>query len=203
MVGISLMPANNKKSKFHSSPRIGKMLARRAQMIWFLLPGLIFGPFSAASAMEAVAVGTDLSGQVNVASGRFMPRDHLIVDLQSNVEWMRCSVGQRWEVDTCTGEHVKLNFDEIEAAIEIANNQIGPGWRLPTRSELEGILCDECYPVKIELDVFPGTLPEPYWTGETNKFATRHIWSVNFMTGHTYGRFFPYQKMLVRLVRDR
>ncbi len=132
-----------------------------------------------------------------------MPRDHLIVDLQSNVEWMRCSVGQRWEVDTCIGEHVKLNFDEMEAAIEIANNQIGPGWRLPTRSELEGILCDECYPVKIELDVFPGTLPEPYWTGETNKFATRHVWSVNFMTGHTYGRFFPYQRMLVRLVRDR
>jgi hypothetical protein len=26
---------------------------------------------------------------------------------------------------------------------------------------------------------------------------------VNFFTGNTYGRFFPYQELAVRLVRDR
>jgi len=46
-------------------------------------------------------------------------------------------------------------------------------------------------------------VPEPYWTGEVNGFAARHFWSVNFMTGYTYGRFFPQQELAVRLLRDR
>jgi len=46
-------------------------------------------------------------------------------------------------------------------------------------------------------------MSEPYWTGEVNSFASRQTWSVKFMTGHTYGRFFPAQRILVRLVRDR
>ena len=36
-----------------------------------------------------------------------------------------------------------------------------------------------------------------------NKFAKRHFWSVNFYTGNTYGRFYPYQSLAVRLVRNR
>jgi hypothetical protein len=140
---------------------------------------------------------------VIVKSGKFMARDHLVTDLQNNVEWMRCSVGQVWDGDDCKGKALKLSQDDAARAISIANEQLGPGWRLPTRTELEGLVCDDCSPVKIELDTFPNTYAEPYWTGEVNSFASRHIWSVNFMTGFTYGRFFPYQEILVRLVRDR
>ena len=132
-----------------------------------------------------------------------MEREHLVIDLQSNVEWMRCSVGQVWSGDDCDGEALKLTQADLSKAIVIANDQMGPGWRLPTRAELEGLVCDGCAPVKIELDSFPNTLAEPYWTGEVNGFAPRHIWTVNFMTGHTYGRFFPTQEVLARLVRDR
>ena len=138
-----------------------------------------------------------------IKSGKFMEREHLVIDLQSNVEWMRCSVGQVWSGDHCDGEALKLTQADLSKAIIIANDQMGPGWRLPTRAELEGLVCDVCTPVKIELDSFPNTLAEPYWTGEVNGFATRHIWTVNFMTGHTYGRFFPTQEVLARLVRDR
>ena len=132
-----------------------------------------------------------------------MEREHLVIDLQSNVEWMRCSVGQVWSGDDCGGEALKLTQADLSKAIVIANDQMGPGWRLPTRAELEGLVCDGCAPVKIELDSFPNTLAEPYWTGEVNGFAPRHIWTVNFMTGHTYGRFFPTQEVLARLVRSR
>ena len=136
-------------------------------------------------------------------SGHFLVRDHLVIDLQNAVEWMRCSVGQQWDGSACVGAAVALNHDEIAKAIVIANEQLGSGWRLPNRAELEGLVCKTCAPVKIELDSFPDTMAEPYWTGEVNSFAPRHIWSVNFMTGHTYGRFFPTQRILVRLVRDR
>ena len=148
----------------------------------------------------------DSSNPVNeviVKSGHFMVRDHLVIDLQHGVEWMRCSVGQIWNGTDCEGVAVRLTQEGVARAIVIANAQLGPGWRLPSRAELEGLVCKGCAPVKIELDSFPSTLGEPYWTGEVNSFASRHIWTVNFMTGHTYGRFFPTQEVLARLVRDR
>ena len=146
---------------------------------------------------------TNLLNEVIVKSGHFMVRDHLVIDLQHGVEWMRCSVGQIWNGTDCEGVAVHLTQEDVARAIVIANAQLGPGWRLPSRVELEGLVCKACSPVKIELDSFPNTLGEPYWTGEVNRFASRHIWTVNFMTGHTYGRFFPTQEVLVRLVRDR
>ena len=146
---------------------------------------------------------TNPANEVIVKSGHFMVRDHLVIDLQHGVEWMRCSVGQVWNGTDCEGVAVQLTQEDVARAIVIANAQLGPGWRLPSRAELEGLVCKACAPVKIELDSFPNTFGEPYWTGEVNGFAPRHIWTVNFMTGHTYGRFFPTQEVLVRLVRNR
>ena len=145
-------------------------------------------------------VATVASG---LATGQFLARDHLIIDLRSGVEWMRCSVGQRWNGASCEGKIIRLNHDDVAKAIVIANEQLGGNWRLPSRKELEGLVCAACETIKIDSESFPQTVPEPYWTGEVNGFAARHFWSVNFMTGYTYGRFFPQQQLAVRLVRDR
>ena len=37
------------------------------------------------------------------------------------------------------GEAIKLSQENVSKAIVIANDQLGPGWRLPTRVELEAI----------------------------------------------------------------
>jgi hypothetical protein len=158
---------------------------------------------ASAMALTQSSDTNNTANEVIVKSGHFMVRDHLVIDLQHGVEWMRCSVGQIWNGTDCEGVAVQLTQEDVARAIVIANAQLGPGWRLPSRAELEGLVCKACAPVKIELDSFPNTLGEPYWTGEVNGFAPRHIWTVNFMTGHTYGRFFPTQEVLVRLVRDR
>jgi hypothetical protein len=163
---------------------------------------VLTGMGSAMAQTQAIDT-TNPANEVIVKSGHFMVRDHLVIDLQHGVEWMRCSVGQIWNGTDCEGVAVQLTQEDVAKAIVIANAQLGPGWRLPSRAELEGLVCKACAPVKIELDSFPNTLAEPYWTGEVNGFAPRHIWTVNFMTGHTYGRFFPSQQVLVRLVRDR
>ena len=147
--------------------------------------------------------GPTKAGATGLSNGQFLTRDHLIIDLQSGVEWMRCSVGQQWNGTSCEGDIIRLNHDDVAKAIVIANEQLGGNWRLPTRKELEGLVCAACESIKIDSDSFPQTVPEPYWTGEVNGFAARHFWSVNFMTGYTYGRFFPQQELAVRLVRDR
>ena len=170
---------------------------------WLLAIGILVAVFAFQQTAKAETPPQMVIAPLVAKSGQFLVRDHIVIDLQNAVEWMRCSVGQQWDGKTCAGEAVALNHDEIAKAIVIANEQVGPGWRLPSLAELEGLVCETCAPVKIELDSFPNTMAEPYWTGEVNSFASRHVWSVNFMTGHTYGRFFPTQRILVRLVRDR
>ena len=160
---------------------------------------IILGMICAVSSL----FGSNLALATGLTNGQFLARAHLIVELQSGVEWMRCSVGQQWNGTSCDGEIVRLNHDDIAKAIVIANKQLGGNWRLPNREELEGLVCADCKTVKIDSNSFPQTVPEPYWTGEVNAFAARHFWSVNFMTGFTYGRFFPQQALAVRLVRDR
>ena len=143
------------------------------------------------------------ANSISPVNGQFLARGHLIIDLKSGVEWMRCSVGQRWDESKCTGDIIRLSHADIARAIVLANEQLGGAWRLPSRAELEGLVCAKCADVKIHSKSFPQTVAEPYWTGEVNGFAARHFWSVNFMTGYTYGRFFPQQELAVRLVRDR
>ncbi len=145
------------------------------------------------------------ASQPAMSQSAFYARDNFVQDLSRGLEWMRCSVGQRWslETETCTGAAVQLNHDEIEQIILQANEQLGPGWRLPNSEELESLLCEDCPPPKIDPELFPQTEPMPYWTSQRNFISPKNYWSVNFMTGFTYGRFFPYQQLMVRLVRDR
>jgi hypothetical protein len=136
-------------------------------------------------------------------NAQFIAKDHIVIDLRSGVEWLRCSVGQRWNGAQCVGDIVKLNQKMSLQAINLANEQLGGSWRLPTRKELENIVCHKCSRPKIDASIFPNTPAEPFWTGEQNKYSPRHVWSVNFFTGHTYGRFMPFQDLVIRLVRDR
>ena len=140
-----------------------------------------------------------LSGPV---SAQFIARQHTVNDLQSGTTWLRCSVGQAWDpaFDTCTGDIVKLDHSQIAYAITEAKRQLGGNWRLPTRKELESLVCVECSPPKISSKYFPNISPEAYWTGDKNALILKTFRSVNFMTGHSYSRFFPYQSLPVLLV---
>jgi len=144
-----------------------------------------------------------LHAEEQTRSANFITSGFTAIDLRSGVKWMRCSVGQQFENGACTGEVVRLNHAEIKQAIAQANAQLGGIWRLPTREELEFLVCESCTAVKIDKVIFPDTVAEPYWTGEKNWISPKNIWTVNFMTGHSYGRFFEYQRLAVRLVQDR
>ena len=130
-------------------------------------------------------------------------KNHLILDLKYNIYWLRCSVGQIWDNDSCKGKPIKLTMDQVNQAIEKANEQLGGNWRLPSRKELESIVCLKCGKIKINKKLFPDTPYEPFWTGEKNSWSKQFYWSVNFFTGHTFGRFPGSIPNFVRLVRSR
>ena len=139
------------------------------------------------------------------AQAQFFCSDHTVKDVTTGVTWLRCSVGQAWDpsLDTCTGQIVKLNHEEIAIALVAAKKQLGGNWRLPTRNELTSLVCDDCLPPKVNSKYFPNLSAEAYWTSDKNWLNPRTYWTVNFMTGHTYNRFFPYQRLPVLFVEDK
>ena len=162
---------------------------KRAYPYICFLSVLVFSPFS------------DMYAEDDTS--RFMTRGQMVIDLEIGIEWLRCSIGQRWNGENCIGEILQISVETADQAIAQANDQLGAGWRLPTKEELSSLVCETCPGLKINEEIFPDTFGGPYWTSDTNRLAPRHQWTVNFFTGHSYGRFFPTQEMAVRLVRDR
>ncbi|MEL0207178.1 MAG: hypothetical protein VW987_12860, partial [Alphaproteobacteria bacterium] len=74
-----------------------------------------------------------MAGRAGAAN--YIARDHLVVDLRFGVEWLRCSVGQRWNGEACEGDVVRLSQEQVIEAIKQADEQLGGNWRLPSREE--------------------------------------------------------------------
>ena len=140
---------------------------------------------------------------LNAGDSRFILKEHIVVDLEHKIEWLRCSVGQRWDGNKCVGKIVNLSLDMVPKALDIANEQLGGQWRLPSKAELESIVCKKCSPPKINEKIFPNTDNAPYWTGDKSIFNSKFYVSVNFHTGFSFNRFSPIKELAVRLVRDR
>lgn len=69
-------------------------------------------------------------------------------DPKTGLYWDRCSVGQSWNGTTCTGEPIKLNWQDAKDYVAKFTNQQAKGgytnWRLPTIEELSTIrYCSE------------------------------------------------------------
>ena len=139
----------------------------------------------------------------SVWANNFISRGYYVIDLSQKLEWMTCTVGMVWDKDTCVGKPIKVKLDQIDSVIYQANEQLEGRWRLPNRKELEAIVCKDCQKIKINSKIFPKTPPESFWTSEINPWQSQFMWTVNFFTGHTFGRFPGYIPNYVRLVRDR
>ena len=144
-----------------------------------------------------------IGSQETVHARQFIDKEYIVIDLLSGVEWLKCSTGQTWNGSECYGEVVRLDLDEMQEAIKQANEQLDGSWRLPTRKELEGLVCETCQDAKINAEFFPSTASEPYWTSDRNYWSEERFWTVNFFTGYSFSRFTKNKPLASRLVRDR
>ena len=136
-------------------------------------------------------------------ASEYIPRGYFVIDLKNKIEWMTCPVGMVWYNNTCNGSAKKYELKFLPEIIEIADKQLEGSWRLPTRKELESLICIKCEKVKINLKIFPKTPPEPFWTNDKNFWQPKFNWIVNFLNGNTFGRYPGYKPNYIRLVRDR
>lgn len=93
--------------------------------------------------------------------------DGTVTDKQSSLMWMRCSIGQSWTQGGCAGQTSKLTWADAQQAAKTTNKTgafFFSDWRLPQLPELASISERQCKSPRINLEVFPNTVPDFFWS---------------------------------------
>jgi hypothetical protein len=106
---------------------------------------------------------------------RFSVSGDEVTDLQTGLIWQRCSVGQRWDGTTCSGDTTRHNWSE---ALAMAAGD----WRLPNIKELMSIVETACVNPAVNLTVFPfpATASFKYWSSSPVDYGNSFAWGVGF-----------------------
>jgi hypothetical protein len=113
--------------------------------------------------------------------------DGTVVDHQTHLVWMRCSVGQRWDAEnhTCAGEAQSVTWFQAKQ-LERAQTTFMAHWRLPTIHELSSITELRCFQPAIDLQRFPNTPASHYWSATPFANKPGYYWLVQFLSGENH-----------------
>ena len=96
--------------------------------------------------------------------GRFEDRGNGIVfDPQTQLEWYRCAVGQRYTERGCMGMPERLAWSEVDAYLDEIAEKSGDSWRVPTGGEFLALAQDQCINPSLNPNVFPNSLIDNHW----------------------------------------
>lgn len=124
--------------------------------------------FFAGGAIGQTCVETQTASH---ADGQFIDRkDGTLLDVTTNLLWSKCNVGETYNttLDKCDGSATKFSTwkEALDATTDTNITTIGEhtGFRLPNIKELTSIVDYRCSNPTINLDYFPTTMNDPYWT---------------------------------------
>ena len=122
-------------------------------------------------------------------------------DQTTGLMWMRCSLGQKWDGNTCSGTTAGAPWaDSLKAAADYEFAGYAD-WRLPNKNELESIVEGRCFSPAINADVFPATPPDYFWSSSPYAAVSHAAWSVDFGYGTVIASI-KSGSIHIRLVRD-
>ncbi len=107
-----------------------------------------------------------------------------LTEIVSGLTWMRCSLGQTWNNNTCIGEPRAYSWQgALNEAMEL-NEDGGYGsysdWRVPRVFELAAIIERQCADPRINLSLFPATPPKFFWSGASGRKARPGAYMLSF-----------------------
>ncbi len=144
--------------------------------------------------------------------------DGTVTDRRTQLQWMRCHLGQTWANGTCEGLGPTYDWQgALQAAADVnsgASDVDGDGqtgfagytdWRVPNMAELWTIVEFSCYSPPINELLFPRTTAQ-YWASTPSPLARtgRAAWRINLSSSSSddYVSAAVDNAMRVRLVRD-
>ncbi|MEH8017485.1 DUF1566 domain-containing protein [Rheinheimera muenzenbergensis] len=148
----------------------------------------------------AAAVCTHINNEnVNVpfstpSSDFIVHNDGTVTHKPTGLMWMRCSIGQVWDGESCSGAESRLDWQN--ALAQTGTSYAGfTDWRLPNKNELASIVERRfCYP-SINSAIFPNSPTgwffddARYWTSSpspnvySGAIDNRFVWVVGFGQG--------------------
>lgn len=108
-----------------------------------------------------------------------------VKDLQTNLIWQRCSLGQTWSGLSCTGTATTHTWQYAISYGISASQNMSDGWRLPNIKELTSLVERACDKPSINETIFPNTLSY-YWSSSPSVYNYRATWAVDFNGGHGF-----------------
>jgi len=122
----------------------------------------------AASAQVAAAQQICDAGLSTLQLTRFRDNgDGTVTDVDSKLMWMRCSSGQSWVNDQCSGQATTYNWpDAVREANQISRSgdAFFNDWRVPALRDLATITDRGCENPRTNLLLFPDTPSSAFWT---------------------------------------
>jgi len=152
-------------------------------------------PARAAQTCEETIIATTKDSSFTINS------DGTVTDNTTGLKWMRCSLGQEWNGETCSGKAASFTWSESLKAAAVHKFAGYADWRLPNKNELESIVEGRCFSPAINNSVFPATPAAYYWSSSPYAAHATGAWSVDFGYG-TINATIKSGTLHIRLVRD-
>ncbi len=141
---------------------------------------------------ENTAVNATTAGLIDNGNGT-------VTDSETGLVWMRCLLGQSWDVDNCAGAAGTFNWRQALYQTEQLNEAGGfagnADWRLPNKNELQSIAELRCWGPAVNASVFPAdiffTVPNQMWTstpyaGDDRMGWYTYSWYIDFYRGNAH-----------------
>ena len=159
---------------------------------------------SSVATRPAVAVCIPHLSRTTLSSNFVDNRDGTVIDASTGLIWKRCSEGQTWTEEGCTGPATGFSWGAALKRVEEINRGGGHAqqtdWRLPNIKELTSIVERACAAPSINEQVFPATPSDGYWSSTPDADSGIQAWITSFDDGSdgpaNKGNLYP-----IRLIR--
>jgi len=106
--------------------------------------------------------------------------DGTATDASLGLVWMRCSLGQAWANETCSGDANELTWQQALQAAHGYEYAGQLGWRVPNMKELASLTERSCVRPAINELFFPNTSSDDYWTSTPSVVDPERAWVIAF-----------------------